>query len=247
MAPRRSVPALAECSKAHCAPVFSSLGDEEFVELQGLMVPIDYEAGELIHQEGMPANGIYVICKGLVKYGKYSADRSRRRVLKILGARDILGLETLFCRDPCLLPGFAKALEDTRVVFIERGKFSEFLERHPSVFRHLCEQLSREILIYQCKIAELAYEPMRVNLARLLLTLARRFGIEREDGLEIEFNRGDLAELAGTHIDTLVRTLAHLKEKGLIATRYHKIRILDEAGLEAEASPIPSCVGENLF
>lgn len=79
---KRSIPAIAECSKVHCAPIFSDLSDEEFVELQGLMVPIDYQAGELICQEGMPANGIHVICKGLVKYGKFAADRSRKRILK---------------------------------------------------------------------------------------------------------------------------------------------------------------------
>lgn len=94
-----------------------------------------------------------------MKYGKYSPDHSGRRVLKILGARDILGLEMLFCRDPCSLSGFAKGLEDTQVMFIES------LERHPAVFRYLYERLSQEILFYQCKIAELAHELMRVNLA----------------------------------------------------------------------------------
>ncbi|MFQ6089816.1 MAG: Crp/Fnr family transcriptional regulator [Candidatus Bipolaricaulia bacterium] len=153
----------------------------------------------------------------------------------------------LFCQDPCVLSGFAKALEDTQVVFIEKGRFLEFLERHPAVFRRLCEWLSREILIYQCKMAELAYEPMRVNLARLLIMLARSYGVPGEDGLEIEFSRNDLAELAGTHIDTIVRTLAQFKEKGLIATHYHKIKILDEEGLEAIASPLPTCLRENLF
>ena len=247
MAPSRAIPAIAECSKTHCASIFSSLSDGGFAELQGLMIPIDYEAGELIHQEGLPTNGIYVICKGLVKYGKYSADRSRKRTLKILGARDLLGLEGLFCPDPCSLSGFAKALEATKVVFIEKGRFLEFLERHPAVLFRLCEQLTREIVIYQCKMTELTYGPIRVNLPRLLLALAHNYGVRREEGVEIEFSRGDLADLAGTHIDTLVRTLAQLKGKGLIATHYHKIKILDEAGLEAEASPIPLWVRESFF
>ena len=247
MAPTRSIPAVAECSKAHCAPIFSGLRDEEFAELQGLMVPIDYEAGELIHQEGMPANGIYVICKGLVKYGKYSGDRSRKRILKILGARDLLGLGELFYPDPCSLSGFAKTLEETKVVFIEKREFLDFLEDHPQVLSAVAERLSRELAVYECKLVELAYESMKVNLARLLLILARRFGVKREEGVEIEFNRSDLAEFAGTHIDTVIRSLARLKEKGLISTHYHKIKILDEAGLEAEASPITTCLRENLF
>jgi len=247
MAPTRAIPAIAECSKAHCAPIFAGLGDEEFAELQELMVPIDYGAGELIYQEGLPGNGIYVICKGLVKYGKYSADRSRRRILKVLGARDLLGLEVLFSPDPCALSGFAKALAETRVVFIEKRGFLDFLETHPQVLTAIAERLSRELAVYECKLVELAYEPARVNLARLLLLLARRFGVRREGGVEIEFSRTDLAELAGTHIDTVIRALARLKERGLIATHYHTIKILDEAGLEAEASPITTCLRENLF
>ena len=86
-----------------------------------------------------------------------------------------------------------------------------------------------------------------MNLGRLLLILARRFGVRQEDGVEIEFNRNDLAELAGTHIDTVIRALARLKAKGLITTHYHKIKVLDEAGLETEASPITTCLRENLF
>jgi CRP-like cAMP-binding protein len=240
-------PSLAECNKDYCAPLFSDLRDEEFTELQGLMVPISYEAGDLICQEGMPGNGICVICKGLVKCGKYSADRSRKRILKIAGARDILGLEILFGPDPCLLTGFAKALEDTKVAFIEKGRFLEFLKRHPAILFHLCGQLIREISVYQCRLVELAYGTTSVNLARLLLILARRFGVRREEGVEIEFSRSDLAELAGMRIDTLVRALGQLREGGLIATRYRTIRILDETGLEAVASPVTTCLEENLF
>jgi len=241
------IPAMVECGKAHCTPIFSQLSEEEFAELQALMVPVEYERGELIYQEGMPGSGIYIICKGLVKYGKYSADRTRRRLLKILGARDLLGLETLFCPDPCPFSGFAKTLMDTKVVFIEKQQFLKFLKGHPQVLFALAERLSRELAAYECKLAELAYSPIRPSLARLLLILARRFGIRREDGVEIEFSRGDLAELAGTHLDTVVRTLAGFREKGLISTHYHKIKILDEAGLEAVASPLPACLAEELF
>jgi len=37
------------------------------------------------------------------------------------------------------------------------------------------------------------------------------------------------------------------KEKGLISTHYHKIKIPGKAGLEAEASPLTACLRGNLF
>lgn len=247
MVPKKSPPVLAECSKEHCSPLFADLSVEEFGELQGLMVPIDYEAGELIQQEGMPSNGVYVICQGLVKLGRHTADRERRRLLQILGPREVLGLESLFCKRECFISNFAKAIVETRVAFIERDRFLDFLGRHPEVSRRICEHLSREIISYQCHLTEMAYEPIQVNLARLLLLLARRFGTRRGKTIELEFSRSDLAELLGTHADTIVRTLAHFKEKGLVATRYHQIAILDEAGLEALASPFPLCLTEDFL
>lgn len=243
----RSFRARAECRKSHCASVFSELTDEEFAELQDLMVPIEYEAGKTIHHEGMLASGVYVICKGRVKYGKSTADRSRSRILRLLGVGDLLGLEALFFQSAYCLSGFAKAMEDTQVVFIEKGKFFEFLERHPRLWRRLCEYLSREILIYQCKLSELAYEPMRVNLARLLLMLAHHCGVRGNDGVEIEFRRKDLAEFAGTHTDTLNRSLCELKEKGLIDIQHEKIKILDESALKRLASPLTTCLKESLL
>lgn len=242
-----TTPVLAECGKEHCAPLFADLTAVEFSELQGLMVPIDYEANELIQQEGMPSNGIYVICQGLVKLGRHTADRERRRLLHILGPRDVLGLESLFCKRDCFISNFAKTVVKTKVAFIERDQFLEFVERHPKVLRRVCERLSREIISYQCQLTEMAYEPIQVNLARLLLLLARRFGVRKGDQVELEFSRSDLAELIGTHADTVVRTLAQFREKGLIATHYHRITILDEAGLETLASPLPLCLTRELF
>lgn len=236
------------CKRENCAPLFHELSNEDFAELRKQMLPIAYSKGDLIFQEGSLASGIYIICRGLVKYGKYSEDRHKRRIFKILDPPQMLGEEALFEERPCV--GFAAALSDCQVAFIERRTLLEFLMRNPAILLNFCKKFAQELMIFQCKLVEASYEPLERNISRLLLSLARRYGQTEESGtrvLELELSRTDLAELAGVSIETAIRILSRLKDRGLIDFDYHRILILNEEELEQRASPLPPCVSAGLI
>jgi len=78
------------CSKECCPEIFSGLSEVEFNELMRLKIPVRYEMGDLIFQEGEFASGIYIICCGMVRVGKYY--RGRRLTVEFLKAGHILGM-----------------------------------------------------------------------------------------------------------------------------------------------------------
>jgi len=123
------------------------------------------------------------------------------------------------------------------------------MERHPVVARRLCEWLTRQIKVFECKLVELAYEPLEQNLLRLLFVLTERFGVREKGGIriELELSRQDLAELLGAHLDTVIHVLSKLRERGLIAFREHKLIIKDLARLHKLAEPQTTCLEEKLF
>ncbi len=229
--------------------LFRDLSGEALTELRKLLRPIVYQAGELIFQEGGPSAGLYIILNGLVQYGKLSGRRNRRRILKILGPGDTFGEEALFSSEVCACPGFARALTDASLACVEKGAFLNFMERHPMVAQRLCEWLTRQIKVFECKLVELAYESLEQNLLRLLFVLTERFGVRGKDGihLKLELSRQDLAELLGAHLDTVIHTLSKLRERGLIAFREQKLIIKDLARLRELAEPQTTCLEEKLF
>lgn len=226
--------------------IFADLDPQGLEELKGLMRTIEYDKGEVIFQEGEPSFGLYIIRSGRVKLAKRSP-KGKRQILKLLGPGELLGEKTMFDRET--YTAYAKTLEPTTVYFIEREAFLDFIRRHPSVALRLIEKLARELKAFQNRLLEASYEGSLERVARLLLTVERSCGIPEGDRiyLGLELSRAELAEMAGISPETAIRTLARLKERGLIETEGHKIYILDRAGLEELAEPFFPVTKENLL
>ena len=62
--------------------------------------------------------------------------------------------------------------------------------------------------------------PGRQNLASLLVSLSRDFGMDIDENtveLDIQLSRAELAELCGMTTEGLIRHIANLKKEGIVA------------------------------
>ncbi len=229
-----------------CSWLFSGLGPEGLEKLRKMSRTLRYERGQVIFEEGEPAFGLYIVCQGKVKLAKHSL-KGKKQILKLLGPGEILGEKTLFDRE--VYTAYAETLEDTTLHFIEREPFIEFLKEYPEVALRLIEKLSRELKAFQDKLMEASYEGSLERLARLLLMMARKYGVETEKGLDVgvELSRQELAELAGISTETAIRMLSRMKDRGLITLEGHKIYILDRSSLNELANPFYVTLKENLL
>ncbi|MFQ5793595.1 MAG: Crp/Fnr family transcriptional regulator [Candidatus Bipolaricaulia bacterium] len=211
--------------------LFSDLSREELVELNTTIKPIDYGRRELIFQQGAPSFGLYIILEGKVKLMR-ELQAEKSRILKILGPGEVLGLDILF--DSATYATCAKTLEPSRLGFIERQEFLRFIVQHSCIFPRIVAQLADDLRDAWNELAEAAaYLSVREKLARVLLDLAERFGVEGRSGVVIgvRLKRIELAEMIGVAPETLVRALGQLKERGLITLEGRQIIISDRNGL----------------
>jgi CRP/FNR family transcriptional regulator len=232
--------------RGECSWIFAGLDVGGIAEIRAMSRPITYEKGEIIFQEGEPAFGFYIICSGKVKLAKHSLG-GKRQILKLLGPGEMLGEKTMFDRE--VYTAYAKTLEKTKVNFLEREAFIDFLRRYPSVSFKIIEKLSRELKGFQSKLIETSYEGSAERLARLLLLMSEDYGMEEDGGLYIgvDLSRTELAEMAGISPETAIRTLSRMKERGIIALKGHKIYILDKESLSEIAEPFQVALRENLL
>lgn len=236
---------LTECA-GECSWIFSELDAKDLSRIREMSRTLEYPKGEIIFQEGEPAFGVYIICKGKVKLAKHSL-KGKVQILKLLGPGEILGEKTLFDRE--VYTAYAETLEETRVHFIERGPFLAFLRDHPDVALRFIEKLARELKGFQDKLMEASYEGSLERLSRLLLMMAKQYGIHTDRGIDIgvELSRQELAELAGISTETAIRMLSRMKQRGLIALEGSKIYLTDRDGLTELAEPFLVSLKENLL
>jgi len=208
------------------------------------MRPLSLAAGETVFQEGMPAFGLYLVCRGKVKLAKRTRG-GHSQILKLLGPGEILGEKTMFDRE--CYTCYAKTLEDSLLAFIPREEFLAFLRRHPEVALRLLERLSRESKVFGDRLVEITSRSARERVARALLELAQAFGHDTGEGWDIgvELPRGELAEMAGVSTETAIRILSEFKEKGLVALPGRRILLRKRDELRALAYPFRTFVREN--
>jgi len=226
--------------------LFEGQQDQALDRLMEMSREFNYGSGDIIFQEGQPAFGVYIISSGKVKLSKYGST-GKKQILKLLSAGEILGEKTMF--DNEIYTAHAKTLEATTLYFIERNAFIDYLKEHPEVSLRLIEKLCREIKGFQGKLVEIAYEDSNERLARLILLLAKEYGEDTDQGLDvgIELSRADIAELAGMTTETAIRTLSKFKDRGMIALDGSKIYIIDKEQLNKLAEPFLVGLKENLL
>ncbi|MGY4706165.1 Crp/Fnr family transcriptional regulator [Candidatus Bipolaricaulota sp. J31] len=231
---------------AGCSYIFQGLSPEGWAELRSLMHPLELGAGETVFHEGMPSFGLYILCEGKIKVAKHTRG-GHSQILKLLGPGEILGEKTLF--DGETYTCYAKTLEPSRLMFIPREDFLRFVRRHPDVAVRLVEKLARELKAFGDKLVEIASRSAKERVARVLLELARAFGEETEEGLDIglELQRAELAEMASISTETAIRILSELADRGIVSLPGHRIVIKKPESLRAMAHPFRTFLRENLL
>jgi len=227
--------------KEFLARVLPSLEPAEVEELQRISLPVHYDEGELIVQEGSYAAGVYIVQSGLVSIGKYASKGWEKRVLRFLAVGEMFGLEAVFLEREPINVQFAKALVESTLVFFERSNILAFSKGHPLMFADLCRWLSREVIMLEFKLTRAAVESIDRNLALLLIALAHKYG-EKDKArivLDLPISRQTIAEMLGVSIETLMRVLKRFRERNLITTSQSLITIVDMDNLAERARTTP--------
>jgi len=199
----------------------------------GDLVELRAEREEVFFHEGDDADDVYVARSGRVRIQHFRANGSVRTVCMI-------GPGETFCCLPALdggtYPATATAAEDSVVYRIPGGTFRRLVEEHPKFARltlkHFCGRL-REAGCEGCARADDA--PSR--LAAKLLAMADKFGNP------VTLTRKELAELAGTTVETAIRVTREFENEGWLTLERGRITLRDRPAIERRAlgpgAPLP--------
>jgi CRP-like cAMP-binding protein len=207
-------------------PILSSLSQRDWEKVKDLFVQKRFGKDDYIFFEGDPASWLGVVLEGRVKMIKHS-EAGKDVVLNLIAPGEMLGEVAAFNGEP--YPATAQAMEPTVVAIIHQDDYLRLLQQYPALALRVIEEQGRRLREAQDMIKSMAVERVERRVARILLKLAATTGSSNEDGIIIELplTRQDIAEMAGTTVETAIRTMSKFRKKGLVRTKRGLVIILE--------------------
>jgi CheY-like chemotaxis protein len=194
-----------------------------------------YAKKDLLFMEGNAANFLYYIKMGLVKTFK-STEGGKELITGICQEGEFIGPLSLLSPGGTYLET-ALILEDSEIYKIPKTDFIHLLEENKEVSKKFIRLISSGLIDAQEQLLNLAYASVRKRLAQILLKLQRAGLIQDATHKGIDIAREDLASMAGTATETVIRALSDFKDAGVIRLgKARRILISNPEELQAIAS-----------
>jgi len=216
-------------------PLFAALDDDAAAALRSCMNEVKVARGRTLFNEGDPGDRLYVVTSGKIKLGRTAAD-GRENLLAILGPGEMFGELSLF--DPGPRTATATAVTDTTVLGLGHDELEPWLTGRPEVAAQLLGALAQRLRRTNEAMADLVFSDVPGRVAKALLDLARRFGVQSEDGLHVthDLTQEELAQLVGASRETVNKALADFASRGFLRLEARAVVILDIERLSRRAA-----------
>lgn len=186
-----------------------------------------YRKGQNIIHEGSPVLGVFFIQNGKTKVLSTGLT-GRQQIVRFANDGHILGHRGV---GNDVYPISVVAMEDSMVCFIENNMLHDVFMNNPKFTYGLMMFYSRELRRMEDRMKNLAQMNIREKIAESLLLMHEIFGVNNLQELDVHFTREDIANIAGTTAEQVVRQFTDFEVEGLIAKSGRKISLLNIIGL----------------
>ena len=208
------------------APLFSALDDDSAATLRASMAMVKVSKGHTLFKEGDAGDRLFVVVGGKLKLGTSSID-GRENLLSILGPGDMFGELSLF--DPGPRTATATAITDARVLALAHDQVIGLVTQHPQVSLELLARLAQRLRRTNEVLADLVFSDVPGRVAKALMDLGSRFGVQKDDGLHVnhDLTQEELAQLVGASRETVNKALADFAARNWVRLEPRAVVVLD--------------------
>jgi CRP-like cAMP-binding protein len=208
-----------------CTMGFQGIPDCELEKIAHEASVGSFEPGEAVFFEEDRCGAYRVVAEGLVRVSIGSSSGNRMTYL-LAGRGEPLNLVGPFTGLPRLLS--AEAVSKAKVVFVKRDAFLSFAFRNPQVMINVISILGKAVDSANGRVLDMWEKPVEERLLKVLYTLYRKFGVT------LFFTSRELAELAGTTPESVLRAIGRLRGLGIVSTARGKL-VIRRSNLLAES------------
>ncbi|HET8656839.1 MAG TPA: Crp/Fnr family transcriptional regulator [Longimicrobiaceae bacterium] len=212
-------------------PLFARLGEAALAAVAERTVVRSFPENAVLFRRGEPCQGLYVVIEGRIRVYRASRD-GREQVLHTQGPGQPLAEVPLF--DGGAYPASARAVADSRVLFLPLGEFQWLYRNHPEIADSVIRELGRRLRKMVGLVEKISLKDVAARVAASLLEYAGGAGDLRDGvGFVLPRTQEELAAELATTRESVARALARLRAEGIIEQNGSRVRIRSIARLEA--------------
>ncbi len=180
------------------------------------------EKGQLLFSEGDTANDYFQVKEGQVKMFTLNAE-GQEFTQGFFDAGESFGEPALLGNFP--YPSSAITVTAAKIWRLPRQQFLKLLrenfELHLKLDKTLCYRLQYKAMI----LAEISSHTAEHRLATILSYLKAKEGGSEKERTIIPYTRQQLADMTGMRVETVIRTIKKMEQKGLLDLEGRRIKL----------------------
>jgi CRP/FNR family cyclic AMP-dependent transcriptional regulator len=215
-------------------PLFEALSEEDASALRAGIIQVHLDRAERLFSEGDDGDKLYIILEGKIKLTKAAPD-GRENLLSVHGPGEMFGELSLF--DPIPRTSSATAVTSARLAGLAHDDLRTWLSSRPEVAMHLLQALAQRLRRINDVKADLVFTDVPGRVAKALLDLADRFGVQTPEGVQVnhDLTQEELAQLVGASRETVNKALADFTARGWIQLAAKSVLVTDTDRLRKRA------------
>jgi DNA-binding response OmpR family regulator len=226
-------------AKAQNARMSAAKGLEDFFEeiknedaldkLTDSKIINHYKKKQRVYSEGNHPHSLYYLSSGKIRTYKIN-ELGKELTTSLYNAGDFFGYNALL--ENSVYKETAETLEESEINVIGREDFEILINNNKKVAQKFIKLLAHDVAEKEEQLLSLAYNSLRKRVADAILNLSRKYKKEAASDFMIHISREDLAHIAGTTTESLIRTLSDFRNEKLIEAEAGYVKVLNEKKLK---------------
>ena len=176
-----------------------------------------FRRGDVLWSQGATADWVTVICSGTVKLSRRWPGE-REPILILAHRGQILGEEAALAESQRVAT--VTAMTPGKALRVSSEDLGRLLKRSPKLYERLLGLSCQRLAAITERLEELGQGSVEERLARVLLRVGHEVGLRDARGifLPLRLTRGDLADLVGCRVETIIRVMTRWQREGVVET-----------------------------
>ena len=217
--------------------LFQSLSPADSEHLAASLKHRSLKKGEALFRKGDEGTSLYIVKSGSVKV-VLPSEMGNEIAPAILAEGDCFGEMALL--DAMPRSADIVALEASELLALNQKDFLTFLKDNEPAIQAILSYLSMRLRKTDDLLGDAHFLNISTRLARRLVELSNKYGYQSGEKspvqIDLRLTQKDLASIVGTTRESINKELRILREKGMVNTEGHTIRILDLKQLKKRAN-----------
>ena len=207
--------------------LFKEVSPDGFKQVIEAGVLRSIEEDGFFFMQGDPATHAYVLVEGRVKMIQITPNGQQITLRIMTPGQTYGGIALLNPRAG--YPATAQAVEDSTALAWDTQHLRKLVEKEPSISLNVMSLMHGYISELQERQKALVTDRVEQRIARVLLKLAAQSGKKIDDGvlIDLPITRQDIAEMSGTTLYTVSRTLNEWDRGGLLEIGRERVVICE--------------------